>query len=59
MVLYAIMFLATGACLIIRYQDLQHSTLRDKGLATGSMAIITGIVMVVDFALLVKAILKK
>lgn len=57
--MYATMFIAVGAVTIQRYQPMQKSTPRDKALAMGSMAIITGIVMVVDFALLVKAILKK
>ena len=40
-----------------RHSDEDHP--RDKAIAMGSMAIITGIVMLVDFALLVIRILKK
>lgn len=57
--MYAVMFIAAGACTIQKFQNNQKSTPRDKALAMGSMAIITGIVMCIDFALLVKAILKK
>ena len=57
--IYATMFIAVGAVTIERNQHSQNSTPRDKALAMGSMAIITGIVMLVDVALLVKAILKK
>ena len=57
--IYAIMFIATGARIIVLYDNHVTGSHRDTCLATGSMAIITGVVMVVDFALLLKTILKK
>ena len=57
--IYAVMFLAAGGILIEKYNPMQNTTGRDKGLALGSMAIIAGVVMFVDFALLVKQIVKK
>jgi len=56
-VIYSIMFIATGGCAIKRYDN--GVLKRDEGLAMGSMAVITGVVMFVDLLLLVKAILKK
>ena len=52
------MFIATGGCAIDVYQNVLRDT-RDEGLAMGSMAIITGLVMFIDLLLLVKAIVKK
>ena len=57
--IYAVMFLAAGGILIEKYNPMQNTTGRDKGLALGSMAIIAGVVMFVDFVLLVKQIVKK
>ena len=57
--IYAIMFIATGGCAVDIYQHFQVRSNRDEGLAMGSMAIITGLVMFVDLLLLVKAIVKK
>ena len=57
---YGIIFIAVGIIAILVYEshsDEDHP--RDKAIAMGSMAIITGIVMLVDFALLVIRILKK
>jgi len=56
--IYCIMFIATGGCAIDVYQNVLRET-RDEGLAMGSMAIITGLVMFIDLLLLVKAIVKK
>ena len=56
--IYSIMFIATGGCAIDVYQSVLRAT-RDEGLAMGSMAIITGLVMFIDLLLLVKAIVKK
>ena len=56
--IYSIMFIATGGCAIDVYQSVLRET-RDEGLAMGSMAIITGLVMFIDLLLLVKAIVKK
>ena len=56
--IYCIMFIATGGCAIDVYQNVLRDT-RDEGLAMGSMAIITGLVMFIDLLLLVKAIVKK
>ena len=57
---YGIIFIAVGIIAILvyeRYSDEDHPRL--KAIAMESMAIITGIVMLVDFALLVIRILKK
>merc|ERR1711953_961770 len=56
--IFSIMFIATGGCAIEAYQKVLLTT-RDEGLAMGSMAIITGLVMFIDLLLLVKAIVKK
>lgn len=55
--IYSIMFIATGAVTIQTYDN--GVLRRDEGLAKGSIEVITGIVMFVDLLLLVKAILKK
>ena len=57
--IYGIMMIALGIVVIMVYEGIIKSSSRDKALAMGSMALITGVVMLVDFALLVKKILKK
>ena len=57
--IYGIMMIALGIVVIMVYEKVLKSSARDKALAMGSMALITGVVMLVDFALLVKKILKK
>ena len=57
--IYSIMFIATGGTTIDVYQNYQVKSNRNEGLAMGSMAIITGLVMFIDLLLLVKAIVKK
>ena len=45
--IYSIMFIATGACTIDKY-DRRYGDDQQEGLAMGSMAIITGMVMILD-----------
>ena len=56
--IYAIMFIATGACTIDRYDE-RYGDDQDEGLAMGSMAIITGTVMIADLLILIVRIFKK
>jgi len=53
----AILFLASGSLITDVYQNTLNS--KDVGLALGSMEIITGIVMFIDFALLAKELYGK
>ena len=53
----AILFLASGSLITDVYQNSLNS--KDVGLALGSMEIITGIVMFIDFALLAKELYGK
>jgi hypothetical protein len=64
MVLGAILFFASGALAIEVHHNIAISTIssnarRDTGLAMGSIAIIDGIVMLVDAAILAKVSFKK
>ena len=51
------MFIATGACTIDKY-DRRYGDDQDEGLAMGSMAIITGMVMILDLLILTIKFLK-
>ena len=53
----SILFLASGSVIVDTYQGVGVS--RDVGLALGSMEIITGIFMFIDFALLAKTFFGK
>ena len=59
--LYGILLIAAGAITIEDWHNFTGGSTvqRDKSLAMGSMALIGGIVMLVDFALILKSILKK
>ena len=51
------MFIATGACTIDKY-DRRYGDDQHEGLAMGSMAIITGMVMILDLLILTIKFLK-
>jgi hypothetical protein len=53
MLLGAILFVASGSLTVEKYQNILGDD-KDVGLALGSMSIITGIFMIVDFGLLAK-----
>ena len=53
----AVLFLTSGSLVVDWYQN--SLTNSDVGLALGSMTIITGIVMLLDFALMAKTYFKK
>ena len=55
--IYSIMFIATGACTIDKY-DRRYGDDQHEGLAMGSMAIITGMVMILDLLILMIKFLK-
>ena len=50
------LFLATGSMVIEHHNRLVSGSRKDTGLAMGSIAIITGIVMFLDVLLILKAI---
>ena len=51
-----VLFLATGGLMIDHYQASASGSHKDTGLACGSLAVITGIVMFADALMLAKAI---
>ena len=54
---YATLLIAVGAITIDNWNHVGNSKSRDKALAMGSMAVIGGSVMLVDFALILKSVL--
>ena len=47
------MYIASGACAIEYQSDKPYTKARDTGLAMGSFCIITGMVLAMDFAMVV------
>ena len=57
--IYSIMFIATGSCTIDMHQRRRINHHHDEGLAVGGLAIITGMVLVVDLLFLIKELMHK
>ena len=57
--IYSIMFFATGSCTIDKHNNRKQNPHVHEGLAMGSLAIITGFVLLIDLILLLKAIIRK